>query len=134
MSAVQHLARRRFHLAAAVRALALGIALAATTPAVATPPFTIEILSSAPDQVSGADPLVRVNFPDVDVPAGSALLLNGVDVTSALAVAPEGGALVGVVSGFVDGNNLLQFKPKPKSNVVLASLAVRNYPQSGPIF
>ncbi len=113
---------------------ALLLLLAAPRPAAGVPPFEIQILSSAPDQVSGGDALVRVQFPDVDIPAKATLLLNGQNVTSALAPAPEGGALVGVVEGFVLGDNLLQLKPSPKANAVLAQLVVVNHPESGPIF
>ncbi len=115
-------------------ALLLLVALFAATGASATPPFSIEILSSAPDQVSGGDALVRVNFPDVDVPAKATLLLNGANVTSQLAPVPGEGALVGVVGGFVLGDNLLQLKLAPNAAAVLAQLAVRNHPLSGPIF
>jgi hypothetical protein len=115
--------------------------IAAPGIAAADPPFEIQILSSAPDQVSDGDALVRVSYPD-DIPAGTALLLNGVDVTSSLAPAPEGSALVGVVSGFAVGENSLVLragapgkgKGKGKGGGILASLAVTNHPQSGPIF
>ncbi len=113
---------------------ALVLLLAAPRPAAGVPPFEIQILSSAPDQVSGGDALVRVQFPDVDIPDNATLLLNGQDVTSALAPAPEGGALVGVVGGFVLGDNLLELKPSPNASSVLASLTVRNHPIIGPIF
>ena len=101
----------RNSLFAALSALCSVGTVVALAPAAATPPFEIQILSSAPDQVSDGDALVRVQFPDVDIPAKATLLRNGVDVTSMLAPAPEGGALVGVVSGFVVGDNLLRLKP-----------------------
>lgn len=118
----------------AFAALVLAALLAAPPLAAATPPFEIQILSSAPGQVSGGDALVRVQFPGVGIPAMATLLLNGVNVTSALAPAPGGGALVGVVSGFALGDNLLQLKPNPKAKAVWTELAVKNHPQSGPIF
>ena len=68
--------------------------------------WSIEILSSAPDQVSGGDALVRVAFPGDKVKPNAVLLLNGTDVTGSLA--PDAGTLVGVVSGFVLGDNLLE--------------------------
>jgi len=108
--------------------------LAAAPVSAVVPGFGIEILSSAPDQVSDGDALVRVSFPEGEIPDKVALLLNGADVTGAVAMTPENDALEGVVSGFAPGTNLLQLKPTPKAKVVLASLAVQNHPQQGPIF
>jgi hypothetical protein len=125
---------RRCSLAAVFGASMLAASLLVPEPSGAKPPFAIQILSSAPDQVSGGDALVRVQFPDVDIPANATLLRNGVDVTAALAPAPGGGALVGVVDGFALGENLLELKPSPNANAVLAQLAVRNHPLAGPIF
>jgi len=119
-------------LCAALGALALSVLLSA--PAHATQPFAIEILSSAPDQVSGGDALVRVQFPDVDIPARATLLLNGANVTGALSPAPGGEALEGVVEGFVLGDNLLLLKLHPNATKVLAQLVVTNHPIGGPIF
>jgi Tannase-like family of unknown function (DUF6351) len=112
-------------------AAALGSVMFTAAPISAAVPYRIETLSSAPDQVTGGDALVRVPFPD-DVPAGMSLFLNGVNVTSSLHVVPH--ALVGVVSGFVVGNNVLALKPNPNARVSLTTLAVKNYPDSGPIF
>src|SRR5262245_53226924 len=137
MPAPRALPLRRFRLAVAL----VGLALALPGPATAVPrrdrpvrPFSIQILSSAADQVSGGDALVRVGFPSADIPANVTLLRNGQDVTGALAPAPEGGALVGVVDGFVLGENLLQLKPSPNATAVLAQLVVENHPESGPVF
>jgi len=94
--------------------------------------WSIEILSSAPDQVSGGDALVRVGFPGEDIKPDTVLLLNGEDVTGSLA--PDNGDLVGVVAGFALGDNLLQLKPSAAANAVQAELAARNHPLSGPIF
>ena len=89
------------------------------------PPFSIEVLSSAPDQVSGGDALVRVQFPEAEIPEKATLLLNGADVTAALSPVPEGDALQGVVAGFALGENLLQLKPNPNATSVLAELVVQ---------
>ena len=113
---------------------ALAALLISSVSSAASPPFSIEILSSAPDQVSGGDALVRVQFPDVVFPEKSTLLLNGTDVTAALGLVPEGAALQGVVSGFALGENLLELKPNPNSSAVLAALIVHDHPLQGPIF
>jgi hypothetical protein len=120
-------------------ALALAALLAAAPLASADPPFEIQILSSAPDQVSGGDALVRVQFPEADIPGKATLTLNGVDVTSSLAPEPGGGALVGVVSGFALGDNLLRLTSNPKGQEKTrkgwrTELTVTNHPLSGPIF
>jgi len=94
--------------------------------------WSIEILSSDPEQVSGGDALVQVQFPGEKIKKNARLFLNGVDVTSQLA--PFGGDLVGVVSGFVDGDNVLALKSAPTAKSSQATLHVTNYPIGGPIF
>jgi hypothetical protein len=94
--------------------------------------WSIDILSSAPDQVSGGDALVRVGFPGADIKEDAVLLLNGEDVTSFLA--PHGEDLVGVVEGFAPGDNLLELKSSANANAVKAALVAVNHPESGPIF
>jgi hypothetical protein len=127
---------RRSRLTAALVALALsapalGVGTASAKKSGAGA-WTIEILSSAPDQVSGGDALVRVDFPGDEIQADAVLLLNGADVTGSLA--PDGGSLVGVVEGFALGENLLQLKPSASASSAKAQLVVVNHPGSGPIF
>ncbi len=93
--------------------------------------WKIEILSSAPYQVTGGDALVRVGFPGKKVKKNALLLLNGVDVTDQLQQSK--GDLIGVVTGFELGDNLLVLKSGPNSQPH-AQLVVTNYPASGPIF
>jgi hypothetical protein len=120
------------HARAALGALALAALIVAPGSAAAENSWAIEILSSAPDQVSGGDALVRVHFPGAAIKQNVTLLRNGADVTASLA--PQGGALEGVVAGFVLGDNLLELKSSPSASSVKAQLAVRNHPLSGPIF
>jgi hypothetical protein len=94
--------------------------------------WSIEIVSSAPDQVSGGDALVRVEFPGRQIKKNARLFLNGVDVTSALDA--EDGDLLGVVGGFVVGMNRLELRSSPHANSVKAKLVVTNHPLGGPIF
>jgi hypothetical protein len=93
--------------------------------------WSIEILSSDRDQVSGGDALVRADLPGNGAKKNARLYLNGVDVTSQLE--PIGGDLVGEVQGFVEGDNWLLLKSStswwPK-----AVLHVTNYPIGGPMF
>jgi hypothetical protein len=118
--------------ALALAALLAGLALPAQARRGGGGSWSIEILSSAPDQVSGGDALVRVGFPGDLVKPDAVLLLNGVDVTGSLA--PDAGDLVGVVEGFVLGENLLQLKASASATAVKASLAAQNHPLQGPIF
>jgi len=94
--------------------------------------WSIEILSSAPDQVSDGDALVRVGFPGDAIKENARLLLNGVDVTGSLA--PQGEYLVGVVGGFALGENLLELLPSANAETAKAQLVVVNHPIAGPIF
>jgi len=94
--------------------------------------WTIEVLSSAPHQVSGGDALLRVAFPGAAVDRNAVLLLNGEDVTGSLSV--DGEDLVGVVEGFTLGTNLLELRASASANAVKAVLIVTNHPESGPIF
>jgi len=121
-----------------IRILSLILASLVVVPvlASASPPpgnwWNIEILSSAPDQVSDGNALVRVTFPGAVFKKNARLLLNGVDVTSQLS--PDGDALVGVVEGFLEGWNLLQLRPSPRGYGTVAQIIVINHPISGPIF
>ena len=94
--------------------------------------WDIDILSSRPDQVSGGDALVRVGFPGKFIKPNARLFLNGVDVTNQLA--PDGGNLIGVVSGFVVGENVLELKPHANAHKAAVRQRVLNSPISGPIF
>jgi hypothetical protein len=120
------------HFGVMLSALVLAAFLAAPGSAVAGNSWAIEILSSAPDQVSDGDALVRVDFPGNAVKQNVTLLLNGADVTSSLAA--EGGGLVGVVAGFALGNNLLELKASSNAASVKAQLVAINHLGSGPIF
>ena len=72
------------------------------------------------------------SFPGEDIKVDAVLLLNGIDVTGSLS--PDDGDLVGVVTGFALGDNLLQLKPSARARAVKAQLVARNHPSSGPIF
>jgi len=93
--------------------------------------LTIEVLSSAPDQVTGGDALLQVSagtrtrLPDVRV------TLNGTDVTSAFTPDPAARTLTGVVEGLALGANLVQARGDrgPTTRLML-----RNHPIEGPVF
>ncbi|MEV5897173.1 DUF6351 family protein [Nonomuraea fuscirosea] len=87
--------------------------------------LALEVLSSAADQVTGGDALVRVR-----PPRGAKLkvLRNGDDVTSVFQQTGDG--LTGLVTGLRDGDNTITAVAWPH----LRSLRVRNHPVQGPIF
>ena len=104
----------------------------------------IEILSSAPEQVSGGDALVRVTPPPGVAADRLALLRNGKDVTASLSPVPGGRALEGVVGGLRLGDNRLELRLRSPASWwwmparlwphAIAVLYLRNHPASGPIF
>jgi hypothetical protein len=95
--------------------------------------FSIEVLSSARDQVSGGDALVAVHVPRGVDPSDVRITVDRVDVSAAFA--PQGDELVGLVEGIPEGRSTLTVastargrKPAP------AHLSVTNHPISGPMF
>jgi hypothetical protein len=132
--------RRISVLAVAAAALACAAAAGAATDAgpgiAAAAPGggDIVVLSSRPEHVTGGDAVIRVSVPtrvsldDVNVS------LNGTDVTSALRQDAGEHALVGLVSGFVDGENTLLANAKGSQPGFTAHERVLNTPSYGPIF
>src|SRR3990170_6609953 len=119
----------------AMAALVVGLVVVGRDAAQAGAGLEVSILSSSPGMVSGGNALVRVDVPS-DVPlAQVSVALNGVDVTIAFAPAAGAKALIGVVEGFVLGENTVKAKvtgpaiPRPA-----AELIVTNHPITGPIF
>lgn len=101
----------------------------------------IRTLSSRPDLVSGGDALIEVKAPPGVSLSQLTLTLNGKDVTDQLkqrlpALAGDTGSFRGVVSGMIVGDNTLRAvikSPGKSGKSVQASLAVKNYPLTGPI-
>jgi hypothetical protein len=89
------------------------------------PALVVRVLSSRPDMVSGGDALVEVR----GATKGVKLALNGADVTGALKPDAAGHSLRGVVGGLALGRNTLT----ASAGAAKASLAVTNYPITGPI-
>ena len=95
--------------------------------------FAITTLSARNDLVTGGDVLVRV-----DAAASVALDkvrvdLNGSDVSAAFQPVPGHHAIMGLVTGLVNGDNLLSASEKGKKSPS-GRLRVTNYPITGPIF
>jgi len=93
--------------------------------------FTIRILSSQPDFVSGGDSRLRVVLPPGVDFEDISLHLDGDDATDQLNEQPDDHALEGVVNGLAEGTNTLELLNR---RGVVADLTVVNHPQTGPIF
>lgn len=120
--------------------LASAFALASCTSGLGEPGSASVIMTTVPTDsryVSGGDALVSISLTG-DTDAGSiALVLNGADVTAAFRDAPPdwldrpGPALLGLVTGLRDGENLLEASV---DGATIATLTISNYPITGPIF
>jgi hypothetical protein len=121
----------------ALVALATTLAVAApaaSRPAPAPNRFDVSVLSGQADQVSGGDALVRVGLPDGLSADRVRVEVGDTDVTAAFS-ADDDGALVGLVTGLVEGDNTLTVsatgtgrRPRP------VELTLVNHPVTGPIF
>jgi hypothetical protein len=105
----------------------------------------IEVLSSAPTQVTGGDARIAIGLPPSVRHADVTVTLNGDDVTDAFA--PAGSGLEGVVEGMVLGDNTLTaIAHRPGQGVGNArgravgherwrdEVTLVNHPATGPIF
>lgn len=100
--------------------------LAAPAPAYASGAEpALDVLSSAADQVTGGDALIRVRQTRG---AKLKVLRNGEDVTSVFKQTGDG--LTGLVTGLRDGDNTITAVAWPH----LRSLRVHNHPIQGPVF
>src|SRR5262245_25711073 len=90
-----------------VLAVASALALtASTTPASAQADpgrLTLDVLSGAPDRVTGGDALIRVRADEGVRLSDIRVRLNGADVTAVFH--EDGGALTGLVQGMALGRN-----------------------------
>jgi hypothetical protein len=117
-------------------AIALVLAtLALAAPAAASESVKLHVLSSAPDQVSGGDALVRVDGPN-GLRDRLVIERNGTDVTGAF-TARDGG-LVGLVDGLRVGRNWLTVADARRhgrdEDEPRTALMLTNHPIEGPIF
>jgi len=87
--------------------------------------IAVEVLSSRPDFVTGGDALIKISGVD----AAPQISVNGADVSSAFSAHPDGG-WIGLVTGLVDGENILVATGAGGE----ASLTLVNHPVNGPLF
>ena len=90
----------------------------------------LSVLSSKPELVSGGDALIRVQIPPGINFSRVKVLRNGTDVTSQLSPDPEGGGLMGVIGGLVNGSNTLAATFDGRQ---FDRLELTNYPKWGPM-
>ncbi|MGF6507093.1 DUF6351 family protein [Paraburkholderia sp. 32] len=94
---------------------------------------TVQTLSSRPDVVSGGDALIQVQLAAGDVnPADLSVTAAGNGLTSSLKPVADG-SLVGLVSGFPDGNSDIMVKSKA-TGLTLGQLVIVNHSINGPNF
>lgn len=113
-----------------IAAVAVALVVSQAVPAEASPPHRprIELLSGAPDQVSGGDALLRITLRDA---SGVRVSRNGEDVTGSFAVDLGGRSMTGLVEGLRIGDNQIRVRAGRGPG---ARLTLRNHPIEGPIF
>ena len=94
-------------------------------------PVDLTVLSSPPQYVSGGDARIAVRVPP-GLRDKLELRLNGRLVRGALAPTADG--LEGVITGLVDGRNVLEVRHKHLGFLLRDRLVLTNYPITGPIF
>ena len=114
---------------------AAGWLVACSPSARAADGFAIQSLSSQPHLVSGGDVLLRVDMPEAVSLQDVVIDLNKADVTAAFRPDPAGHALLGLVDGLRNGENVVTVSVgdgegagDPTTSVILT-----NYPASGPM-
>src|SRR5215470_5383163 len=99
--------------------------------------FTITTLSARNDVVSGGDVLARVEVASGIDLRNVRVELNGSDVTSSFQEVAGSHALMGLVTGLADGDNVLAASERGRKGKRVgqeARLKVTNFPITGPIF
>jgi hypothetical protein len=123
--------------------LSLLIALLGT-PALAQPPgppayaltFDVEVVSSAPDQVTGGDSRLHIQVPANMSPHQVEVTVNGVDQSGHFSLIPGTRTLTGVVDGLALGENTVVVRPTSRSRGRPAEVTLElvNHPITGPVF
>ncbi|SKB09065.1 DUF6351 family protein [Aeromicrobium choanae] len=137
---MRHHQRRPLRLVLLVGTAGLALVAGATVAAEAGSPrhgssLRIEVLSSAPHQVSAGDALVEVTVPRQVRPADVVIRAGATNVTDAFAVTTDR-TLVGLVGDLRTGRTTLRAEVRrgARSGARAASLTVTNHPASGPMF
>ena len=98
--------------------------------------FVVEVVSSAPQQVTGGDARIHIQVPRTVPLQQVEVLVNGVDQRSHFSQIPGMRTLTGVIDGLVLGANTLTVQPngRGKGRPDSVTLILTNYPISGPVF
>jgi hypothetical protein len=98
--------------------------------------FVVEIVSSAPHQVTGGDARIHIQVPRTVPLHQVEVLVNGVDQRSHFFQITGTQTLTGVIDGLVLGANNLTVQPNGRGNgrPDPVTLTLTNYPITGPIF
>src|SRR5262245_23415060 len=108
----------------ALLAAAIGTAGAQSAP-------TITALSTDASLVTGGDVLLKIAFGSSVSRDNLQVSVAGHDVSSAFQPAAESGAFIGLVTGLVNGKNVVE--ASLRSGGTRGSLEITNYPIAGPV-
>lgn len=98
-------------------------------------PFSVDVLSSDKDHISGGDARITVNIPSELNFDLVKVTLNGEDIKSSLQSHPDSHGLTGVISGLNNGENIIKLESSNASlNVQPLEVTLTNYPIEGPMF
>lgn len=100
------------------------------------PHFLVEVVSSAPDQVTGGDARLQIEVPRTVPPHQVRVLVNGTNMANRFSLIPGRRTLTGVIDGLQLGQNTVTVKsngrgrgrPRP------VRLTLTNHPITGPVF
>ena len=96
-------------------------------------PVTVTSLSSPENMSSGDDTLVQLSTSGGKEVSGVKVLLNKTDVTARFQKAKDGKAMLGLLSGLVQGENTIEVRDAGDDSKIRGSLTITAYPIQGPI-
>lgn len=94
-------------------------------------PVQIEVLSSAPELISGGDARIAIKG-SAEALAQLTFWLNGTQIAPSMTRSEAG--LEGVIDGLAPGRNLLEVRTGARRSHVAGTLTLINHPVSGPMF
>ncbi len=98
--------------------------------------FAVQVVSSAPHQVTGGDARLHILVPHTVPLHQVEVWVNGVDQRDHFSVVPGARQLTGVIDGLALGDNSLLVKAngQGKGRPAPVAMTLTNYPISGPVF
>jgi len=100
------------------------------------PHLSIEVVSSAPDQVTGGDARLHIRVPKRTDPDDVRIMVNGDDQSDRFARLPDSRILSGIIDGLMLGENTVMAEPtgKRRGRSGQVSVTLVNHPITGPVF